>query len=331
MTLLAGDLTTPARLSAWLPSPAASPPPLYSQLISSMTALLYNKLNRSRLFSQNFTRIIDGVGNYQIVLPDWPVTAISLVQIGGVSVPASPLPLINPVNNQVTVQGQGWGYRYVPWLGNLPGDPVILEFLNGAFWSGVQNIKVQYTAGYLVQNEPWTVPASPGPYTVTVLQQEGIWCRDNGVTYAATGVALTPVKVLTAAGQYIPPVDTAPGAYTLDSADANAALLFNYSFIPADLEEACIQMVAERLAYRQRVGVLSQSLGGQETMSYLRGGGKYSTMELPPEVEALIQPYVSVIPPSIGAPLYCPTRSSISTSRLNFRTSNAWTKRLSFH
>jgi hypothetical protein len=81
--------------------------------------------------------------------------------------------------------------------------------------------------------------------------------------------------------------------------------LISYSFIPADLEEACIQMVAERYYYRERVGAMSKALAGQETVSWMRGGGRYGsgvTRDLPPEVAALIDPYISVIPPAIGAP-----------------------------
>jgi len=181
----------------------------------------------------------------------------------------------------------------------------VLEFAGGYFPLGPQNTKVTYTAGYLVQSEPQTVPAAPGPYTVTVLQQQGIWSRDNGVVYAATGVALTPVTTLTGAGQYIVGPDSTPGLYTFDSADAGAALLISYSFIPASLEEACIQMVAERYSYRSRIGEISKSLGGQETVRFMRGGGggPYTIGGLPPEVIDLISDYISVLPPLIGAPV----------------------------
>ena len=34
------------------------------------------------------------------------------------------------------------------------------------------------------------------------------------------------------------------------------------------IEQACIEIVAERYRYRSRIGQVSQSLGGQETASY---------------------------------------------------------------
>ena len=302
MTLSSGDLTTPQQVATWLANPPTLPSAVITQLITSMTALIYGKLNRARLYSQSFTRVFDGVGTMQLVLPDWPVTSVTVVQIGQVLVPPSVLPA--PSMTQPAGTNPGYGYRYVPWAGNLPGDASVIELVGGFFYPGAQNIKVTYQAGYLIGNEPWTVPATP--FEITVDQPQGIWCRDNGVTYAFTGIALVPVASAPTTGQYIPPSDATPGLYTFASGDATADVLISYSFIPADLGEACNQMVAERLAYRNRVGEISKALGGQETVRFMRGsaGRPYSgTSALPPEVMDLIWPYVSVTPPAIGAPV----------------------------
>ena len=302
MTLLAGDLTTPQRVWVWMAAAPSLPSPIISQLITSMTSLIYGKLNRSRLYSQIFTRTFDGLGNMQIVLPDWPVTSISAVQQGQALVPPSVLPA--PNSAQPAGTNVGFGYRYVPWAGNLPGDPAVIEFVGGYFYTRAQNVKITYQAGYLIENEPWSVPVV-SPYQVTVLQQQGIWCRDNGVTYA-DGTPLTPVASGPVMGQYVAPNDSTPGLYTFSTADAAANVLISYSFVPADLEEACIQMVAERYSYRGRIGEISKSLGGQETVRFQRGGSGRpwsGTSSLPPEVMDLIWPYVSVTPPAIGAPV----------------------------
>lgn len=267
-----------------------------------MTALIYGKINRTRLYSRPITNVFDGTGTYQLVLPDYPVTSISKVQLGPRLI--QPYPLPNATTGAPVLGANfGYGYRFVAASGQgLPGDVAVLEFVNGIWTRGAQNLQVTYTAGYVVQGEAQTIPGTP--FQVTVLQPLGIWCRDNGVVYAATGVALTPVTSLTGAGQYIPPPDTSPGLYTFDAADAAEKVLISYSFIPADLEEACIQMVAERRAYTSRIGEISKSLGGQETIRYMRGGNRGGMFpDLPPEVEALISPYVRVIPPAIGAPV----------------------------
>ena len=311
MTLLAGDLTTPQRFVQWLGTSNAPQPasPIVSQLISSMTALIYSKLNRARLYSQVFTRTFNGQGTSQLVLPDWPVTNISQLLMGSVLVPASPLPTV--VNGTVNTTNSGrYGFRFVNWNGNLPGDPAVLEFVSGQFWPGMQNIQVTYTAGYLISSEKWTVPKATGGGAVqdqvTVLQQLGIWCRDNGVVNTTTGATMTPVagSASLSTGCYFVSADATPGIYTFFDADVQAGLnvAISYSFIPADLEEACNQMIAERYVYRDRIGVESKSLAGQETVRFARGGYRYQMFpDLPPEVDALISPYVSVMSPAIGA------------------------------
>lgn len=303
MTLLAGDLTTPQRAATWLGQAPTLPSPIISQLITSMSALIYSKLNRSRLYSQTFLRIFDGLGNAQIVLPDWPVTQIISVQQGQSLIQRA---LLVPQGTAQPANTSPWyGWRIVPWNGNLPGEPAVLDYIGGFFYTAGQNVQVTYQAGYLTSAEPQTVAAAT-PFIATMDQFQGIWCRDNGVSYASSGVALVPVKASPTVGQYIPPIDALPGVYTFSAADAGIAMLFNYSFIPPDLEEACIQMVAERYSYRGRVGEMSKSLGGQETVRFMRGnsGMPWSrNSSLPPEVMDLINPYISVISPAIGAPV----------------------------
>lgn len=309
MTLLAGDLTTPQRFATWYGNGlnANSLPAVISQLVGSMTALIYSKLNRGRLYSQTLTRTFNGQGTSQIVLPDWPVTSLIQVQMGSILVPSAPLPSV--VNGVINSTNSGrYGTRIIPWSGNLPGDPGVIEFVGGLFVPGFQNIQITYTAGYLISSEAWTVPKTTGGGAtadqVTVLQPNGIWCRDNGVTNATTGAVMTKVASNPASGEYSVGPDSTPGLYIFNDTDVQAGLnvLISYSFIPADLEEACIQMIAERYVYRDRIGTEAKTLGGQETVRFSRGGYRYQMFpDLPPEVDALISPYVSVISPAIGA------------------------------
>jgi len=305
MSLAAGDLTTPSRFSVWSGLDVSNPKTLATvqQLISSMSQMLYSKLNRSRIYSQSFVRTFDGVGTAQLVLPDYPVTSVVALQQGQRLIPPSPV-LLEGVSWPVGAS-QGYGYRFIPWGGNLPGENAVLELVNGFFYVGPQNIKITYIAGYLISNEPWTVP-SLMPYTILVNQPQGIWSRDNGVVYASSLAPLVPVSSNPMVGQYIPPSDVTPGLYTFSSADALENVLISYSFIPADLEEACNQMVAERYSYRNRIGEISKSLGGQESVRFLLGNSGQPwnrTSSLPPAVMDLINPYINVVYPSIGAPL----------------------------
>lgn len=72
--------------------------------------------------------------------------------------------------------------------------------------------------------EAHSVPAST-PYTVTVTNS-ATFVDDYGVLYATTGLPLTKVASVTAAGQY----SVASGVYTFFSGDAGAALLVSYTY-----------------------------------------------------------------------------------------------------
>lgn len=73
-------------------------------------------------------------------------------------------------------------------------------------------------------NEPHTIPASPGPYTITVTNAS-TWSRDLGVRFTSGGQPLADTHgSLTASGQYT----VAAGVYTFDSADAGKAVIISY-------------------------------------------------------------------------------------------------------
>lgn len=73
-------------------------------------------------------------------------------------------------------------------------------------------------------NEPQAVPASPGPYTVTV-DNASNFDMDLGVYYAASGQPLQQVASTPAAGEYSV---SASGVYTFNATDADANVLINY-------------------------------------------------------------------------------------------------------
>ena len=102
--------------------------------------------------------------------------------------------------------------------------------------------------------------------------------------YASSGTALTLVTGTPAVGEYA----VAKGIYTFAAADASQNVLISYSFIPADIEQACIEMVGERYRTKDRIGENSKTLGGQETVSY-------STAALNDYVKGLLQPFKRVI------------------------------------
>lgn len=77
----------------------------------------------------------------------------------------------------------------------------------------------------MTTGEAGTVPASPGPYTVTVANS-ATFTEDFGVFNATTGVQFVPVASGPAQGQY----SVSAGVYTFNSADAGTALLMYYGY-----------------------------------------------------------------------------------------------------
>ncbi len=126
------------------------------------------------------------------------------------------------------------------------------------------------------------VPTSP--YQIAVAAPLGSWGADAGVTYA-NGTPLTPVSSNPTMGQY----SVSSGVYSFAAADANASVLISYSYIPADIEDACINMVGERYSYKGRIGYVSKSLAGQETVTF-------SVKNMPDYVKSALQPYKSYAP-----------------------------------
>jgi hypothetical protein len=293
VTLLAGDLTTLAAVQSYVTELSATPSaPVAQGLISRISMMIRGCLNRPYLFPRSYTRQFDGTGTQQLVLPDYPLigSTLSSLFISGVPITLSPQPSDN------TSSLPPFGYRFQPWDGFPPGMPAVVELLGTLFFSGRQNVVASYTAGYQVTGEAQTIPGTP--YQITPLAPFGTWATDAGVTFAATGAALTAIASGTpTAGQYLPPAPDLASprlSYTFAAADTTKGVLLNYGFIPSDIEQVVLELIAERASYRRRVGLRSQSLASQESFTYEDSGlSKWA-------VDALY-PYISVLPPPVGA------------------------------
>ncbi len=287
MSLATGDLTTLATAKAYMSAPPADA--VLAGLITRVSRQVQTYLSRTLLVPATYTQQFSGTGTRQLVLPDWPLLSLTSLAIGGVAVSVA------PQADSTTVPNVPYGYRFQPWNGQPPGAPAILDLVGGiSFYQGGQNIVVSYRAGYQVTNEAQTIPSASGPYTITPIAPYGAWATDEGVVSAA-GVAFTAVSASPTAGQYVPP-SASSASYTFNAADAGTAVLISYGFIPADIEQATLDLIAERAAYRTRVGVRSQSLAAQETITY-------DLSAIPAYIMSMLRPYVSVIPPAMGSAL----------------------------
>jgi hypothetical protein len=277
--MAASDLATLADVKTWLSGSSGigtSDDALLGRLITDVSGAIAAYLGRPSLTPHAFTDRLDGDGKKRIFLRRYPVLAITSLVIGHHNVPAAPA----PGADQALCQN---GYLLEPWDGLPPGRLQALDVFGTSFHPGRQNVVVGYSAGYAVTGEAATVPAAPGPFAVTAAAPFGPWASDLGVTYA-NGTALVPVTGSPGAAQY----NVTNGAYTFAEADAAAGVLLSYGFIPAAINHACIEWIAERYRYRTRIGQSAQTVQGQQTASY-------SLKDIPDFVRASLDPFRSVI------------------------------------
>jgi hypothetical protein len=252
-----------------------------AQLITSVSRQILTWLQRPSILPTTYTETIDSRGQSRFMLRNWPVLSVSALVVDHIAVPAARSPASTGVT-QATFPN--YGYLLSPWDGLPPGLPQWID-VDNFFWPwpyGRDDVSVTYRAGYQITAEPGIVSAV-APLQVNAIQPFGAWASDEGVTYA-DGTALTPVPVAPSAGQY----SVAGGIYTFNVADADAAVLISYGYVPADLANAAAQWMAELVEYQQRIGLRSKSLGGQETMSWI-------VSPIPPMVQQALWPYRRVM------------------------------------
>lgn len=273
------QLTSLFAVKQWSAVTSSADDALLTSLIVRMSKMILNYINRDNLQYATFTDVIDGLNTVTIYPVNFPVLSVSSLTVGCLNVNQLGQPATRP----------GYGYILDPWNGIPPGAPQAVTFRGGGFPMGYSNINITYQSGFAVIAEPHTVPAS-GTYKVTPNQNQGTLCADNGVTYA-NGNPMVAVASAPTTGQYIAPTPFAATPvydYTFSAGDASAAVLITYSYVPGDLEQACIELVSERYSYRQRIGQKTKSLGGQETMSY-------NLAALPDWIMKTLNPYKRVM------------------------------------
>lgn len=264
------DLTTLADVKAWLGRTDSNSDAVLSSLITRTSRQICSYLERDSLLPRSIGEWRDGTGGTTLMLRQWPVVALASLAVGEQIIPARSSPC-----------GSGWTIE--AWDGLPPGRAQLLSLAGFAFGRRRQSVQIVYQAGYQVSAEPQTVVNG----AATVLASYGDWASDCGVTYA-NGTALVAVTAAPAIGQYqLTPGQ--PGSYTFNAGDDGQAVLISYGFIPADIADACIELVAERFKYAQRIGENTHSLGGNETVSF-------DNTRLTPLVTALLRPYRHVLP-----------------------------------
>jgi hypothetical protein len=265
-----GDLTSLANVKAWLSPPLTSgtDDALLTRLISAASRFIMGYLDRPTLLSQPYAETRDGLGGRMLLLRQWPVTSVTSLTVDGNLIPP------------VSLTGSAAGWLLDGWDGWTAGQPQALSLLGYAFPRGLQNVAIGYTAGYAVTGEEQAVPAA-APYTLTTMRS---WAADLGVAYVG-GAALVPVDGSPLPGQY----NVAAGLYTFNALDTGKAVAISYSYLPLEVEQACIELVSLRYQERQRIGQVSKSLAGEVVA--------FTQKDMQDDVVAGLAPYRRVFAP----------------------------------
>lgn len=261
-----GDLTTLANVKAWRSPPiaTAADDAQIARLITAASGFILRNLQRT-LVAQTYHELRNGTGGAALMLRNAPVTALAALSVDGVAIAAAP-------------DAVSAGYV-------LEAETGMVLLRGGAFRRGVQNVAIDYSAGFLASGETQTVPV-PSPYQLACSSLARLWAADGGVSYAG-GAALAAVASAPGEGQYVPP--TAPdGFYAFAAADAGKALALAYSYTPPDIEQACIELALLRINERGRIGEAAKTLAGEVV--------SFAQKDMTASIAAALQPYRRVVP-----------------------------------
>lgn len=283
------DLTTISLVKQWQASQqniqsTTSGDPLISREITRVSAAMLAWMGRDTIGARVYNDVYDGPGQPKIMLRRYPV-----VQIIDPLIVSNTLIAAGPANT--VGAGSGFGYYLDQWDGVLPGNGQLVQLNGGAFWRGVANVSISYLAGYVTLDEAWTVPADP--FQIVPNSINGTLTMNYRVKYATSGTALTAVAGSPSVGQYVAPKNfdaTSPtNYYQFAAADEGAAILISYGYVPDMLEGAACELVAERLAYRTRIGQKSKLISGNESIVF-------DLTDFPEWIKSILQPYKMVTP-----------------------------------
>ena len=263
-------LTTLQAVKDWLGITTDTTDAQLIRVIDAASQFALNYMSRASLQAMTYTMNFRGNGKEQQLIRQWPVISITSLSICGRSIPAA---TISPTG----LPSNGYFLNV-----DDRAAPPSLELYNFCYQLYAP-CQVVYLAGYQTTN-PYTFAANTG-YNTYAPQNSGQWTQDLGVTL--NGVPMVLVTTETPAeGQYY--VD-AWGNYTFNDADAEQSIVISYSYAPWDIAFGVTEIIGEWYKRKDRIGQLSKSLGGQETVSF-------TNADMNDAVKSMIQPYRNVVP-----------------------------------
>lgn len=255
-------LTTLAAVKDWLGITTSDSDTGLLRAIDAASRFTLNYLSRPTLKRATYTqKAFSSSSKQRVMLANWPVLEVTSVGINGTAITASTF------SNGLPSSGYA-----------LSEDRPGCRTLNFYGWS-FGSVEVTYVAGF-ERTETVTIPATP--FEVTVGDGD-LWAVNRAVWI--DGVLADAVSGTPQAGEYV--VDDA-GKYTFAAADEGKSALISYGYVPSDIAFAVTEMVGEWYKRKDRIGVLSKTLGGQETVVY-------NNQDLTPLAMSSLQPYRNVV------------------------------------
>jgi hypothetical protein len=239
-----GTLTSLTSIKEWLSIAGTESDTLLNRINAAVSRFVMSYLNRDTLAYRVRSEFYEGFGGRFMVVRNYPV-----IDVLSVSFLGTPL-------QKATGDGQTQPFSSGYILDTSSPVPRI-SFLGRNAPIGQQAIHVAYVTGYTTAEE-YVVEGVEPTFTPSLM-----WL--GGVTVQGPLGALERVSGTPSSGQYAVSAD---GVYAFSSTDAGDALSIEYSYVPADIEQAVWELVGSRFRYMDRIGYSSKSLGGQETVSF---------------------------------------------------------------
>lgn len=258
------NLTTLQAVKTYLGIVPTNQDGFITSLIPRASAQVQNYCGQEFPYKSYTDHKMNGSGTQRLVLPGPPILSISSLQVGAVVIPASSDGMTQP----------GYAYeRHEVYI--LPGTYGQTYSGLTRFYAGMNNVKLSWIGGYQ-ESETAYVPTG----NVIAPNTGGTPSVSIGVAYTSNGVALAQVGSAPAVGQFT----FNQGVYGFNSADYNRQVTMSYYYVPAVVEQACIETIGLKLKQRDNLGIKSKSLAG-ESISYEDKG-------VTPAVMAMLAPYV---------------------------------------
>lgn len=123
--MAAGDLTSLSAVKQFLTVKGDGDDFVLTSLITAVSSFISNYLNNP-ILSASYVKFFNGVRGQVLVLPNWPITALTFVKIDGVSI---------PIVSDAASNGAVF-------------DEMAIRLRGYVFTQGVMNVQVSWTSGY---------------------------------------------------------------------------------------------------------------------------------------------------------------------------------------